>query len=136
MRAALGKLALLQGLLVQEAGGKPEVPQGLLVQDPHPPGRDGSDGEFRVAWGSELARDQDVEGSAQAFGDLPGHRHPAARQAEHHRVRARVLQQALGEQLARLLAIDKPHDPHLRALRPAREHPNPDMRRCKSRLGR
>jgi len=77
----------------------------VTVKHPDPALADRAHGVFRLVGHAELADHDHVEGEAERAGDLVGHHHPAARQAEHHRVGAAEVLQPLGEPPPRLLTV-------------------------------
>ena len=59
-----------------------------VVEHPHAVLADGAEGQFGLKRHTELAHHKDVERGPQCLGDLKGHRHAAARQAENDDVLA------------------------------------------------
>ena len=53
-----------------------------IVEHPHAVLADGAEGQFGLKRYAEFAHHEDVKRRLQCLGDLEGHRHPAARQAE------------------------------------------------------
>ena len=59
-----------------------------IVEHPHAVLADGAEGQFGLERHTELAHHEDVQWRLERLGDLEGHRHPAARQAQDDDVRA------------------------------------------------
>ena len=76
-------------------GAEPRLAHDGVVEHPHPVLADGADGQFGLERYAELAHHEDVEGCLQRLGDLEGHRHAAARQAQDDDVLAVQILQAL-----------------------------------------
>ena len=66
-----------------------------IVEHPHAVLADGAEGQFGLKRHAEFAHHEDVERRLQCLGDLEGHRHPAARQAEDDDVLAAQIFQTL-----------------------------------------
>jgi hypothetical protein len=61
-----------------------ELIDHLIVEHLHAPGCDRPHGQLGVTRHSELADDEDVEGSAERAGDFHRNRHAPTRQSQHH----------------------------------------------------
>ncbi len=70
----------------QVVGADPRPSHHVLGEDPDAVLADGAHGQLRLDRDPELAHDDGVQGRPQRPGDLGRHHHPAARQAQHHRV--------------------------------------------------
>ena len=78
-----------------------------IVEHPHALLADGAEGQFGLKRYAEFAHHEDVKRRLQCLGDLEGHRHPAARQAEDDDVLTAERIQALGQLAASVHTIVK-----------------------------
>src|SRR5690606_14116781 len=85
-----------------------EQRQRAIVDDAHPL-RNRADAELGLARRPELARDRDVEGGVQRPGDLVGHGHAPAGQAEDEGILVAEVGEGLGEPAPGVVAVSVLH---------------------------
>ena len=68
--------------------GQVGFPHHGVVDHPHPALTDGAESQFGLKRHPQLAHHQHIQRRGQCPGDLEGHRHPTARQAQHDNVLA------------------------------------------------
>ena len=73
-------------VLVQSSG-----PHDVRIEDPHPPGRYGSERQFLLPRDSKLPHHIYIERDVKRLGDLEGHHHPSSGQTQDDEVTAALV---------------------------------------------
>ncbi len=102
----LGPLHLGEVVLVD-----PAHPDDVVAQDPDTALADRAHAQLAVVGHAQLADEDHVQRGAQHVGDLEGHGHAAARQAQDDRVLGAQVSQPVGQSPAGVHSVDESHDP-------------------------